>query len=110
VQSKFLFDQVAQRVGDMRPSLIGLVDVASEFAGNVGFPDHLLKVLAEFVAARDLGTAGARPLSKHAPHLIQGSKIPLVLLRSTIAFISPQNGAAGRFPQIFTAGSSQAAP
>jgi hypothetical protein len=32
------------------------------------------------------------------------------LLRPTIAFISPQNGAAGRFPQIFTPGSSQAAP
>lgn len=51
-QSKFLFSQVAERVGDVRPSLIGLVDVASDVAGDIGFPDHLLKVLAEFVAAR----------------------------------------------------------
>ena len=35
----------------MRPSLIGLVDVAREVAGDVGFPDNLLEVLAEFIAA-----------------------------------------------------------
>jgi hypothetical protein len=45
---KFLLDPVAQRVEDVRTSTIGLVDVACD----VGFPDHLLQVLAEFVAAR----------------------------------------------------------
>src|SRR5579863_2608262 len=34
VQSKFGFDQVAERVGDVRPTLIGLVDVAAEVAGD----------------------------------------------------------------------------
>jgi hypothetical protein len=45
-------DQVAQRVEDVRTSTIGLVDVACDVAGDVGFPDHLLQVLGEFVAAR----------------------------------------------------------
>src|ERR1700688_3185711 len=47
VRCKFLLDQVAQRVGDVRTSTIGLVDGACDVAGHIGFPDDLLQVLRE---------------------------------------------------------------
>src|ERR1700676_4623842 len=52
LQSKSLFDEVAKRVGDVRTPFIRLVDIAADVAGDVGFPHHLLKVLAEVIAAR----------------------------------------------------------